>query len=68
MVEIYEEGITFDDHFVSFQDENYDSGGKRLKIERVQLSNINFVAHVEMNVDLSLVSMLALMKLHQASG
>lgn len=42
MEEIVEEDISFDEHFVTLQDENYDRGGKRLKIERIQLSNINY--------------------------
>lgn len=37
MEEIIEEDISFDEHFVTFPDANYDRGAKRLKIERIQL-------------------------------
>ena len=68
MEEIAKEEINFDDHFVTLRDENYDRGGKRLTIERVQHSDIMVFDREEMNVDLSLVVMSELMKLHQASG
>jgi len=68
MEEIVEKEISFDDHFVTLQNENYDRGSKRLKIERIQLSNKKVVDKRELNVDLSLVVIPGLMKLHQVGG
>lgn len=53
MEEIAEEEITVDNHFVTLQDENYNRGCKRLKIERIQLFDKKVVDQIELNVDMS---------------
>lgn len=68
MEEIAKEDITFDDHFVTLQEENYDKGNRRLKIERIHLFNRKVVDQKELNFDLSSIVTLGLVKLHQVGG
>jgi len=64
MEQISEEVISLDGHPIILQDNNYDRGGKILRIERAHVCNKNVVDRAEINVDLSRVTTSGLMKLH----
>lgn len=68
MEKISEEVTTFNEHLVTLQDENYDMGSKRLKIERVKVHKKKVICRAEMDVDVSKVGATGLMKLHQATS